>query len=153
MRTKMVSFFIFFRDTPEKIKKLRPKMTKISSRGPALSLLWWLWKPNLCNEIWFCAAIQTVQGRLWRLRLRTMHVMHEIHDAAETSGRQSVLISPPKHATVHRHRVQNVTGVPVLNLSKKMQQTDCFKFVSFLWLENDGHFVGLKRIVRIFTSI
>ena len=35
MRTKVVSFFIFFQDlsNKKKIKALRPKMTKIASRG------------------------------------------------------------------------------------------------------------------------
>ena len=39
MRTKVVSFFIFFQDlsNKNKFKKLRPKMTKIASRGPALN--------------------------------------------------------------------------------------------------------------------
>ena len=40
MRTKVVSFFIFFQElsNKKKIKALRPKMTKIASRGgPALS--------------------------------------------------------------------------------------------------------------------
>ena len=41
MRTKVVSFFIFFQDlsNKKKIKALRPKMTKIASRGPALTFL------------------------------------------------------------------------------------------------------------------
>ena len=41
MRTKVVSFFIFFQDlsNKKKIKKLGPKMTKIASRGPALKTL------------------------------------------------------------------------------------------------------------------
>ena len=43
MRTKVVSFFIFFQElsNKKKIKALRPKMTKIASRGgggPALTL-------------------------------------------------------------------------------------------------------------------
>ena len=38
MRTKVASFFIFFQELPnKKIKALRPKMTKIASKGgPAL---------------------------------------------------------------------------------------------------------------------
>ena len=42
MRTKVVSFFIFFQElsNKKKIKTLRPKMTKIASRGggPALKV-------------------------------------------------------------------------------------------------------------------
>ena len=39
MRTKVVSFFIFFQElsNKKKIKALRPKMTKIASRGPGRS--------------------------------------------------------------------------------------------------------------------
>ena len=38
MRTKVVSFFIFFQElsNKKKIKALRPKMTKIASRGSCL---------------------------------------------------------------------------------------------------------------------
>ena len=53
MRTKVASFFIFFQElsSKKKIKALRPKMTKIASRGgPALNLfktkLFFLWTPK-----------------------------------------------------------------------------------------------------------
>ena len=41
MRTKVVSFFIFFQDlsNKKKFKKLRPKMTKITSRGSCLKFI------------------------------------------------------------------------------------------------------------------
>ena len=39
MRTKVESFFIFLQElsNERKIKELRPKMTKIASRGPAFN--------------------------------------------------------------------------------------------------------------------
>ena len=39
MRTKVASFFIFFQElsNKKKIKALRPKMTKIASRGSCLN--------------------------------------------------------------------------------------------------------------------
>ena len=38
MRTTVVSFSVFFQElSNKKIKSLRPKMTKIASRGPALN--------------------------------------------------------------------------------------------------------------------
>ena len=38
MRTKVVSFFIFSKSFQKKIKALRPKMTKIASRGSCLKI-------------------------------------------------------------------------------------------------------------------
>ena len=42
MRTKVVSFFIFFQELSKKIKALRPKMTKIASRGSCLNFVAWV---------------------------------------------------------------------------------------------------------------
>ena len=40
MRTKVASFFIFFQElSNKKIKALRPKMTKIASRGSCLNMI------------------------------------------------------------------------------------------------------------------
>ena len=53
MRTKMVSFFIFFQElsNKKKIKALRPKMTKIASRGgPALTFEFLFFQAGICPK-------------------------------------------------------------------------------------------------------